>query len=230
MEANRNSKSLVDGFMRENSNNLKILIPLELFVIIWFYQMSFEEFAYDQLNDNFDKWDETSKHEAYMVQGDNAERVERGSNPYIFGCKRINNGIAIWKLKCINYEFWALIYWVGIVDITRNDTDKMTNLQRNKGNHLIYAPHGSLYPKNDRCQNKQWHKLHQKNFKFGKDKRRGDVICIMLNLHNKTLSFSLNGGDFVCAFENMDDNTEYVLAVSMSIKAGLEMMASKYIQ
>ena len=215
--ANTDSKSklLVHGFMRESTQDLSIIVPLELILVIWLFQTSFEQLAYDDMNENFDEWDESTKHRAFTITGNKMKR-KGGSNPFIFGQQKVNKGITIWKFKCLI----PTVYWIGITDICNVKPNLDSIVVQKPHSHFLLAQFGSLSNENGR---EDWVK---KDFLF---EQKDDIFCVLFNMNDKTLSYSLNGGNFVCAYENIEIK-DYVVGISIAGGAEIEMMASMHLE
>ena len=84
--------------------------------------------------------------------------------------------------------------------------------------HLLLAQTGELYPKSNQNAVSDWQRAKY-TFKTGE-------ICLLLDMNEKTVSYSLNGSDFEVAFKDIDTSIEYAFAISMSEGSKIQIMSS----
>eukprot|EP01084_Bolivina_argentea_P232973 392506_1 len=190
----KRSELLIDGYIREHSDSFNLVLPMELITIVWKYQISFRDWA-NEMTDQYDTFDPLTKHSAYTIDGDTIIR-NGGVNPFIFGKMKIDRGVTIWKFKCLH----PVLYWVGVTGCSKI-TKEEHNIHTGKTHmvHLLCAQNGYLYPRNDQS-NREWD-IKSTTYSFSK---AGDIICVMLDMNQRTVSFALNGRDFECGFKNID--------------------------
>eukprot|EP01084_Bolivina_argentea_P293085 504022_1 len=217
---------LVYGYIRDSSHNLDIIFPLELFDIIWLYGLDFKQIACD-MNEQFDKFDPITKHSAFTIDtivtdSDTIIR-EGGTNPFIFGTMRVNKGCTIWKFKVIE----PVVYWIGVVRANSIRKEESSLHWGDKGPiHLLCAQNGYLYPSGSANAVKKWNET-RRAFTFDKS---GDIICMLLDMNEKRISYSLNGGEFAYAFIDIDTEIEYVMAISIQSAAKLQLISSIHLK
>ena len=90
------ARLLISGYIGNNAKTFKLEIPSELIEIIFilYYIVSLKDLCYD-MNDEWDKWDEQTKHDAYLIMSEpnKITRENTGMDPFIFGSKMTNTGI-----------------------------------------------------------------------------------------------------------------------------------------
>lgn len=128
----------------------------------------------------------------------------------VFGCKVIKNGIFIWEIKinkiCHN-NGWNFL--VGIIKNNKLYMQKIKNSNLMKHSHNfneIYGWSCGIY--NSLLNHKNYDK------KYGKTCNEGDIIQVILNLNNMTLSYKVNNIDYGIAYNNII-KTEYRIVVSI---------------
>lgn len=206
---------LVHGYVRIECDKVNIIFPMELIPIIILFDLSLQGLAWET-DAQDDAFDAATKHSAYTIKGYDILR-SGGSNPFIFGKLRVNKGCAIWRFNCSASE----MYWVGVVNAAKikKETESIHHYASKWNMHTVLAQTGELYPQRSDNGVKEWDRSKY-TFKTGE-------ICVLLDMNEKTVSFSLNGGDFDIAFKDIDtENIEYAVAISMSSGAKIKMVSS----
>ena len=100
------------------------------------------------MNDEWDEWDDKTKHYAYFLMSDpkKISRKNEGIDPFIFGSKITKTGISIWRLKIL--KLWA--YRIGFIpsslikqNICREDTITIPEV-------LFICNNGTVDPSNQK--------------------------------------------------------------------------------
>ena len=128
--------------------------------------------------------------------------------------KHINKGITIWRFKTIKPK----CDYIGIVDI-KNIVKNTVNCDEMDNCYLLNVYDGTLIENTKRGKT-------NKNWKFGQIK--DDVLCIMYDYDNKTLSFSFNNKPFQTLFKNINTKNQYKIAISMYQHSQTELSASTH--
>ncbi len=53
---------------------------------------------------------------------------------------------------------------------------------------------------------------------------------MLLDMNEKSMPYSLNGGAFVCAFKDIDTEMEYIMATSIQSSAKLQLLSSIHLK
>ena len=178
-----------------------------------------EELAYI-INDKWDKWDPDTMHYAmYVIDGtDIITRKDSGSNPYSFGTKLVNSGIAIWRFKIIK----PLYYWVGIKDNKTIKKDAQ-GIDSDVGTFCI-GRSSTRY-----CNDSKYKTTEGYKGKHVRFENIDDVLCMILNLNKKTLLYSVNNGPFQTAFHKLDTSKSYRMCLSLEANAKVDLVASVHL-
>eukprot|EP01083_Nonionella_stella_P036761 100304_1 len=209
---------LVYGYIREHISDVAIRIPTEIMETIydWFYVVSLKKLAYD-MTDEWDHWDQKTINKVLQIKDDTVltRPTARGTNPYGFGSQSFDSGITIWRFKVVKKE----CYWIGIVDAKnaiRNSHDIQTS-GKIKSNSYFASLFGGRYCKTEYSQLKA---INLSGFEH-----TGDVICMMVDMKQKKIFFSVNEEDFVCGFHNIDA-TQYKFGCSIQQDAEFQLVSS----
>ena len=82
IQVQKKNKFLAYVFVRECSKKLRITIPLDLLVIISIYHISFEEYVYEEINDKYDEWYQSTKHYACTINDGKIKRFRNKGFEY----------------------------------------------------------------------------------------------------------------------------------------------------
>eukprot|EP01084_Bolivina_argentea_P027118 50420_1 len=209
---------LVYGYIRWNSNGFNILFPMELMkeCFIWFYEISLKQLAYE-MNDKWDKWDGETIHRVLAIQNDYLLKrpISGGTNPYCFGTQTFKTGISVWRFKIAKKE----CYWIGIVDANDaiKDSEDIQTSDNITNNFYFASLYGGRYRKDKNSDSTESNLLCFDN--------NGDVVCMIVDLNEKTISYSVNNSDLICGFKNIGE-TEYKIASSLQYNAEVQLVAS----
>ena len=203
MATSRNQKQelLVWGFIREIEKVYKIMnVPFEINDIIYLYQRIYDEWSKKYSSDNV------------IINNDTKSMLTINTKEYVtaFGSHIVTEGVFKWKIqmqKMTNKPGFGKPPFVGIME------DSEANLKRYKDDcnwddngYQFCAQSGALFcPYTER---------EKKTDKYEcRWMQKGEILHVILDLNDKTLSFKVNDEDFGVAFKNIKHGN-YRLAFS----------------
>ena len=193
---------LVWGYIRqlEKIHN-DMNIPIEINDIIYLFQRI------------YDQWDKKYSNEHIMIDQEKSMITFNAPNNHefvtAFGSHSVSKGIFKWKIKLLSFVNNGLHGGSPFVGIIEDKEELVQSSQSGDWDGYGYqfcGGSGNLYS--------EWAYRENKAIDYGcKWKEEGDVIEMILDLDDYTLSFSVNGEGFGVAFKNIMD-TNYRLVLS----------------
>ena len=193
---------LVWGYIRQIEIMYKDMnIPHDINDIIYRYQQS------------CDIWSKRYSNPACEIDADGTNiRFDTDSDCTAFGEHVVESGIFIWRLRVIfmiyNYEMFIAHPYIGIVDCDEADLEDYRSTgswdrigyQLCAGNAGLFGHYQDVHetPQSYECK---WN-------------QRDDILEMILNLEERTLSFIVNGQDYGIAFSKIKQ-TKYRLALGV---------------
>lgn len=193
---NQEDLDCINGFIKQCQQLLpsdSVYYTIPSLVIHWIL-------LYFSLGDEFDQHHKSFK----LTQNNRIAETKDNANSIVLSSKRVNSGIHRWKIHLIKQSTKNL-NWKRVLGIWKTSHSIPAHMNTN----VAYEHYpGQLYG---------W--IINANLKTNGDKRNfmqyakrecvtGDIIEIILDLNQQTLSFICNGKDVGVAFDNVD-KTEY---------------------
>ena len=210
------ARLLISRYITNKAKELSMEIPSELIEIIFilYYIVSLQDLCYD-MNDVWDKWDEKTSHKACKII-DNSSKMKRSSlgvDPLIFGAE-ISTGISIWRLQVIELYFYRIGFTPSSL-ITSMPTPNRANTRSEPD--VLFVDNGG-YARDNNSKYRDNTQPNPPGFY-----REGDVVCIVFNAIDKTISYSVNKSTLITVFKDINIANDYKLTVSVPSDAIVEM-------
>eukprot|EP01083_Nonionella_stella_P129572 393172_1 len=194
---------IIFGYIKIFEKDYQIYVPIELIKIVYlFFPVS-------------DRW---SKHTSLIVAGKHNNSLTRKAfgNGYDHGHSTIavaKGEMRVWHLEMIKPDplQGTFISYVGIVMI-----EHAGHMANTKGHFADKKHNGYAY---DLFNGKVFHRTLFQSKRYGVAVKQGDILAVELDMiSNKKagiLKFYVNGKDFGIAYNDIDIQQKYVLAVGM---------------
>eukprot|EP01083_Nonionella_stella_P106870 308848_1 len=160
-----------------------------------------------------DKWDPRSKHSDLRIGLVNKKTITRnvpGKWKNCMGSTVVRNGVNIWRLllkkRDTNRKGFSCM--IGIMDVTKPCYMNVNFTEI--GGYGMYMNNGNIF--HNKKKGKTYYDTTKKGFR---PIRNGDVISVILDYYQGTLSFKINEYDCGTAWRNISTCVAYKLCISM---------------
>ena len=172
------TRLLVSGYIGDTMKQFDLIFPSELIEIIFilYYIVSLQDLCYD-MNDEWDKWDDKTKHDAYKIM-DNTKiiaRINLELVPFTICEKITDSGISIWRLRIIK----CFMYRIGFYPSCRIKKHVCDYSFLNDKETLFIYNSGSIGTRNAKYQ------CNHSDSYTPQFENENDIICIILYATSK---------------------------------------------
>ena len=171
-----------------------------------------------------DKWDDELKPDSYQItMEDNSNVITRvgGGFSFIFATQITNSGISIWRFKIRQIKIKRIGFFPSkAVKKSFGAGDAMAEPER-----LLFYHDGDVRPFFSKYVYDPDSSKNVMEFSCN-----GDILCIIFNAMERTISYSVNSSPLMIRFENIPIENNYKLGVCILNGGVLELQASAHLE